>query len=562
MSVINITNKETLLEECSHLEDKVNTLSSYVEEIKTELNRVGNVDDINLAGKAGMLRVNLDNALKDVQTVTENMTSYATQINTFDRDDFVVASGFDPLSLDSMTPISSIAIPDGLGKVHTYMGWQIVKKEGTPQYRLRDAAGMNFDSEGFGIIDGRYVVSVTSTIGKIGDYIDVVQEDGSIIHCIIGYNKNQKDDDCNEWGHLNGQCVVEFVVDKDMWYGNAEHAFHTNPGTGSCHPEWRQNITRIDNLGNYFDLHGDVLTSEEVKETPSGLEVSIKEPVEKEVSTPIIETPVVSNDVAVGPIPEAIPVVDVVPPVLEAPLMPSEIVASPLPEVGLVESGVPPVVEPSLAEPLITPTIETPTETPVVQDNLVANEEMIPPVNDLSLGNVPLPETNLTTAETGWWDAFSPAFFPELASAVPGLDLSSYHNRLEKGFVVTVGNPTYEVSQSDFQLLCAIVTAESDHSADDALAVASALLNRCDTKTYNITNPIEHATKPEQFVVYQTGKYLEYMDNPPEAVVKAVSDALMGVRNHTYLSFRWNGGSYSDNLITPDGNRYGNSYVK
>ena len=37
---------------------------------------------------------------------------------------------------------------------------------------MKEAAGMNFDSEGFGKIDGRYVVATTTTFGKVGDYVD------------------------------------------------------------------------------------------------------------------------------------------------------------------------------------------------------------------------------------------------------------------------------------------------------------------------------------------------------------------------------------------------------
>ena len=43
----------------------------------------------------------------------------------------------------------------------------------------------------------------------------------------------------------------------------------------------------------------------------------------------------------------------------------------------------------------------------------------------------------------------------------------------------------------------------------------------------------------------------------PDTVKEAVMDALAGVRNHEYLSFRSNGTtSYSDNMISPTGNRY------
>lgn len=145
----------------------------------------------------------------------------------------------------------TISIPDGLGKVHTYMGWQLITSKSSMQYKLKEAAGMNFDSEGFGKIDGRYVIACTTTFGNVGDYVDFTQEDGSVLKCIIGDIKNQNDRGCNKWGHDNGQTIVEFVVDKSSWYGTN----HANPGTSSCHPEWKQDIVSATNYGNYFDKH-------------------------------------------------------------------------------------------------------------------------------------------------------------------------------------------------------------------------------------------------------------------------------------------------------------------
>lgn len=51
------------------------------------------------------------------------------------------------------------------------MGWQCITSKSSQQYKLRDKAGQNFDSEGFGIINNRYVVACTTTYGRVGDYI-------------------------------------------------------------------------------------------------------------------------------------------------------------------------------------------------------------------------------------------------------------------------------------------------------------------------------------------------------------------------------------------------------
>ncbi len=142
---------------------------------------------------------------------------------------------------------TSVKLPGGLGSKHTYMGWQCITARSSDQYKLIESAGMNFDEQGFGKIGDRYVVATTTTFGNVGDFIDVVQEDGTVIKCIIGDIKSQGDANCNKWGHSNGVDVVEFVVDKSSWYGSSNSVV-------KFHPEWNKNIDTIINKGNYFDL--------------------------------------------------------------------------------------------------------------------------------------------------------------------------------------------------------------------------------------------------------------------------------------------------------------------
>ena len=166
-----------------------------------------------------------------------------------------------------------------------------------------------------------------------------------------------------------------------------------------------------------------------------------------------------------------------------------------------------------------------------------------------------------SNSSSGKINASGPVKITEGDPNNPDIDITKYSNYPEKGFEVTTGNLCYELSDADIELLCAIVSAESDKTYDDALAVITTILNRCETDNWirsHGTDPIAQATAPNQFVVYQHGSYKKYMNgNAPETVVQAVKDALAGVRNHKYLSFRSNGStSYSDNMISKTGNRY------
>lgn len=138
---------------------------------------------------------------------------------------------------------------DGRNNVYTYMAWQLITDPTSKQYELREDAGMNFDSEGFGDINGCYVIACTTHYGEVGDYIDWVLADGSTLRTIIGDIKSSGDSNWTEYGHVYGNSlnVIEFVVDYDTWYNG-----HPNPGNPSCHPEWAGLIQSYENVGNYW----------------------------------------------------------------------------------------------------------------------------------------------------------------------------------------------------------------------------------------------------------------------------------------------------------------------
>lgn len=123
--------------------------------------------------------------------------------------------------------MSGITIPKGLGDIFTHMGWQLITNKNSPQYRLKNEYGMNFDEDGFGYIydedeEKNYLaVACTSTFGEVGDKLKVELESDDFFRAVIGDIKSQKNKDCNKYGHSYGRCVIEFIVDKNSgeWKG-------------------------------------------------------------------------------------------------------------------------------------------------------------------------------------------------------------------------------------------------------------------------------------------------------------------------------------------------------
>lgn len=137
----------------------------------------------------------------------------------------------------------TINIPSPYGDSFTYMGWSLITATGSNQYKLRVKTGEHYDANGFGKIGDRYVIACTPTFGKIGDEIDFVLANGRVIHGVMGDEKNMSDAGCNKWGHDNGHSVVEFVVNKSMWY-------HTGKTVTKFHPEWaKSRVLKAINLG-------------------------------------------------------------------------------------------------------------------------------------------------------------------------------------------------------------------------------------------------------------------------------------------------------------------------
>ena len=144
-----------------------------------------------------------------------------------------------------------IVIPEEFGgggytiTVYTDFNWAYDQGK---VYDIWLASGAKFD-DGIAVIDGRYLVAVTTTFGNVGDKVDFFLDDGTKIPAIIADIKSQEvvpwdPNPANEWGHNNGQVVLEFEVDGQYYYS------YGNPGSDKWRPEWAgKRVASATNLG-------------------------------------------------------------------------------------------------------------------------------------------------------------------------------------------------------------------------------------------------------------------------------------------------------------------------
>ena len=106
-----------------------------------------------------------------------------------------------------------------------------------------------------------------------------------------------------------------------------------------------------------------------------------------------------------------------------------------------------------------------------------------------------------------------------------------------------------------------IVAAEGgSNNPQEAVNILSTMINRARNGKWGSNDLYKIATAPNQYVVFQTGRYLN-SGLSPEA--RAACDALLaqtsvgGATPHLFQSFRSNGSTgYGGTILTPGGNRY------
>lgn len=196
--------------------------------------------------------------------------------------------------------------------------------------------------------------------------------------------------------------------------------------------------------------------------------------------------------------------------------------------------------------PVVTPTPSTSeTEKPSEEQNPEEKTEEEEPTPQPKPQPKPQPQPQPTpTPSPSPSPQPTPEFVPEQLSASEAIiiqdgdvnvDISKFTNNEELGYTVTVGNTSYILGENDFDLLCAIIEAESDGTYDGTLAVATTILNRCENADYQKMyglDPIAQITAANQFEGYTSGEFKKYLNNNSDIVIDAVKSALAGVRNH------------------------------
>lgn len=133
----------------------------------------------------------------------------------------------------------------------SYMDYRTITDISSRQYMLQAYYAKTGDY-GIRMVGDRYCVALGSYfISEIGQYFDIILENGTVIPCIMADQKDDVDTDESNAITVHNGCMSEFVVDVDMLDENAK----IHGDMSYCTDEWNSQISEIKIYNNnVFDF--------------------------------------------------------------------------------------------------------------------------------------------------------------------------------------------------------------------------------------------------------------------------------------------------------------------
>ena len=173
----------------------------------------------------------------EINRITEIIEQYTYDLNFTDKTVFNVPEIYNQRDFKS------------------YESYKAITSKTSPHYKLQNQYAIT-GPEGIRKVDDRFCVALGSYFTTtIGQYVDVVLANGTIIPCILGDQKSDKHTDELHIAHMSDGSIVEFIVDLDVLnelprkMGNISYVY----------PEWRSPVVQVIVYDtNFFEISDEV----------------------------------------------------------------------------------------------------------------------------------------------------------------------------------------------------------------------------------------------------------------------------------------------------------------
>lgn len=124
--------------------------------------------------------------------------------------------------------------------VKSYMPYTAITSTGSPQYKLQCQA--HTGNYGIRMVGDRYCVALGSYYTTtIGQKFDLVLENGTVIPCILGDQKANKDTNSTNQITSHNGCMSEFIVDTSTLNSNAKRMGDIS----YCNEAWKSPVKQV-----------------------------------------------------------------------------------------------------------------------------------------------------------------------------------------------------------------------------------------------------------------------------------------------------------------------------
>ena len=175
----------------------------------------------------------------DVSETASNTTSATAVAST------VAENIIEEVEIMEKEPVEIIAyttydIPENKG-FKSYMDYKAITSRSSKQFQLQNLYANTSDC-GIRVVNDRYCIAVgTHFNAKIGQYLDLILENGVIIPCVLSDVKADIHTDESNIVTLHNGCVSEFIVDTPSLYNIAKKMGDVS----YCYAEWRSPVVQI-----------------------------------------------------------------------------------------------------------------------------------------------------------------------------------------------------------------------------------------------------------------------------------------------------------------------------
>ena len=123
----------------------------------------------------------------------------------------------------------------------SYMDYKAITSRSSKQFQLQNLYANTSDC-GIRVVNDRYCIAVGMHFdAEIGQYLDLILENGVIIPCVLSDVKADIHTDESNIVTLANGCVSEFVVDTPSLYNTAKKMGDIS----YCYAEWRSPVVQI-----------------------------------------------------------------------------------------------------------------------------------------------------------------------------------------------------------------------------------------------------------------------------------------------------------------------------